>query len=156
MCLGYREADLGKPLGGFGFLAPSTEQRAILGTIVDSNVFPNRAPQSAVLMRSMVGGAMAPDTARFADQELTDLVQSELKEIMGIDTSPGFTRIYRHARAIPQYHVGHAARLQAIGEALGGYPGLVLTGNAFRGVSLNDCVENASRTAEKLLPRAPE
>ena len=121
---------------------------------MDSNVFPNRGPPGAVLMRSMVGGARAPDTARFADQELTDLVQSELKEIMGIDTSPGFTRIYRHERAIPQYHVGHVARLEAIGEALKDYPGLVLTGNAFRGVSLNDCVENASITAEKLLSQA--
>jgi len=153
VCLGYREADLVEPPGGFGFLVPSTEQRAILGTIVDSNVFPKRAPEGAVLMRSMVGGARAPGKARLADQELTDLVQSELREIMGIDASPGFTRIYRHERAIPQYHVGHAARLEAIGEALGDYPGLVLTGNAFRGVSLNDCVENASRTAEKLLPR---
>ena len=153
VCLGYREEDLGDALTGFGFLVPSKERRAILGTILDSNVFPNRAPEGAMLMRSMVGGARTPELAGLADRELTDLVQYELKAVMGIDASPGFARIYRHKKAIPQYHVGYAARLRAISEALERHPGLVLTGNAFRGVSLNDCIENAWRTAEKLLPK---
>ncbi len=56
-CLGYRKQQVGQVLDGFGFLIPSKEQRAILGTIVDSNVFPGRAPEDSMLLRSMVGGA---------------------------------------------------------------------------------------------------
>jgi len=39
-----------------------------------------------------------------------------------------------------------------IEKELENFPGLVLTGNAFRGVSLNDCVLNALKTAERLAP----
>jgi oxygen-dependent protoporphyrinogen oxidase len=50
--------------------------------------------------------------------------------------------------------VGHAARLAAIEKVLQRHPGLILTGNAFRGVSLNDCVVNAWKTAEALVAAA--
>ncbi len=152
VCFGYSKDRIGQHLDGFGFLVPSREQRTILGTIVDSNVFPGRAPQGSVLFRSMVGGARTPQFAELPDEHLTDRIRSDLKDITGLDTEPEFTRIFRHGRAIPQYNVGHAARLEAIEQTLRRHPGLVLTGNAFRGVSLNDCVVNAWKTAEKLVP----
>jgi oxygen-dependent protoporphyrinogen oxidase len=75
---------------------------------------------------------------------------------MGIACDPEFVSIYRHQRAIPQYLVGHAERLRIIEEELQRFPGLVLSGNAFRGVSLNDCVLNADKTARALLQEAGE
>ncbi|MGB5290985.1 MAG: protoporphyrinogen oxidase [Lysobacterales bacterium] len=153
-CFGYRKQRIGPVLDGFGFLIPSKEQRAILGTIVDSNVFPGRAPEDAVLLRSMVGGARTPELALLPDEQLIDRVRSDLQDILGLKAEPDFIRIFRHNRAIPQYLVGHAARLKAIDERLQGHPGLVLTGNAFRGVSLNDCVVNALKTAESVIPQS--
>jgi oxygen-dependent protoporphyrinogen oxidase len=131
VCLGYSKNRIGTYLDGFGFLVPSKEKRSILGTIVDSNVFPNRAPEGAVLFRSMVGGARTPHVAELPDEQLTGQVLSDLKDITGLSAEPEFVRIFRHQRAIPQYNVG---------------------GNALRGVSLNDCVVNARRTAERLIP----
>jgi oxygen-dependent protoporphyrinogen oxidase len=75
-----------------------------------------------------------------------------LQQITGLSAEPCFSRIFRHEKAIPQYLVGHAARLEAITRVLTRHPGLVLTGNALRGVSLNDCVVNAWKTAESLVP----
>jgi oxygen-dependent protoporphyrinogen oxidase len=150
VCLGYREQDVAGCMDGFGFLVPSREQRDILGTVADSNVFPGRAPAGSVLYRTMVGGARYPHLADLEDGPLLDRVQSDLRDIMNLRAEPGFVKIYRHTRAIPQYLVGHAARLEAIEEQLSDFPGLVLTGNAFRGVSLNDCVLNAGKTAQKL------
>ena len=152
VCFGYSKSRIGNYLDGFGFLVPSREQRSILGTIVDSNVFPNRAPAGTVLFRTMVGGARTPHLAQLPDDQLSDRVQGDLKDISGLTAEPEFVRIFRHERAIPQYQVGHAARLEAIDRALVGHPGLVLTGNALRGVSLNDCVVNAWKTAEGLVP----
>ena len=134
---------------GFGFLVPSREKRDILGTVADSYVFPNRAPEGHALLRTMVGGARSPELARLPDDRLLDVVQSNLRDIMGITADPVFAQIYRHERAIPQYLVGHGDRLRAIEEHLADFPGLILTGNAFRGVSLNDCVVNANKTAER-------
>ncbi|MDX2418186.1 MAG: protoporphyrinogen oxidase [Xanthomonadales bacterium] len=153
-CFGYRKQRVGQLLDGFGFLIPSKEQRAILGTIVDSNVFPGRAPQDSVLLRSMVGGARTPELALLPDEQLIDRVRSDLQDILGLRAEPDFIRIFRHKKAIPQYLVGHAARLGAIDEKLQKHPGLVLTGNAFKGVSLNDCVVNAWKTAQILLPQS--
>jgi oxygen-dependent protoporphyrinogen oxidase len=102
----------------------------------------------------MVGGARTPQFAELPDEQLIDSTRSDLKDITGLDADPEFTRIFRHDRAIPQYNVGHAARLTAIEQILQQHPGLVLTGNAFRGVSLNDCVVNAWKTAEALVPEA--
>ena len=151
VCFGYRKQRVGKVLDGFGFLVPSKEQRAVLGTIVDSNVFPGRAPEDSILLRSMVGGARTPEFALLPDEQLISRVCGDLQDILGVNAEPDFIRIFRHQRAIPQYNVGHAARLKAIDERLQKHPGLVLTGNAFKGVSLNDCVVNAWQTAESLI-----
>jgi len=155
VCLGYREDRIAPYLDGFGFLVPSGEQRSILGTIIDSNVFPGRAPEGHALFRTMVGGARTPQFAELADDQLLDRVRADLKDITGLAAAPEFTRIFRHEKAIPQYLVGHAARLEAVDRVLEKHPGLVLTGNAFRGVSLNDCVVNAWKTAESLVLRSP-
>jgi len=152
ICLGYDRASMGPGLDGFGFLVPSRERRDILGTVVDSNVFPNRAPSGKVLLRTLVGGARSPHLAELPDEELLNRVLGNLKDILGVAAEPEFVRIYRHQRAIPQYLVGHGERLARIEDALAAFPGLVPTGNAFRGVSLNDCVLNAQKTAQSLAP----
>jgi oxygen-dependent protoporphyrinogen oxidase len=154
VCMGFDRARMGPGLDGFGFLVPSRERRGILGTVADSNVFPNRAPPGKVLLRTMVGGARAPELAEQPDDRLVASVLGELKDILSLRAEPEFVSLCRHARAIPQYLVGHAQRLARIDGALQALPRLVLTGNAFRGVSLNDCVLNAQKTAAALVPAA--
>ncbi len=149
-CFGYRQQDVGQVLDGFGFLVPSKEQRNVLGTLVDSNVFPGRAPEGSILLRSMVGGARNPQLARLPEEQLIGLVKDDLKDIMGLSAEPEFIRVFRHEKAIPQYQVGHADRLEKIEARLQRHPGLILTGNAFKGVSLNDCVVNALKVAQDL------
>ena len=152
-CFGYRRQQVGQVLDGFGFLVPSKEKRTVLGTLVDSNIFPGRAPEGSILLRSMVGGARTPELARLPDEQLTGVVRDDLKDILDLDAEPDFVRIFRHEKAIPQYVVGHADRLKSIEENLQKHPRLILTGNAFKGVSLNDCVVNAEKVAESLFVR---
>ena len=111
VCLGYRKEKIKTSVDAFGFLIPSREKRKILGTLYDSSIFPNRAPEGYVLLRSMVGGARYSDLARENEAKLVDLVKGELAEIMDIRSAPDFVRVYRHEMAIPQYTVGHLARL---------------------------------------------
>jgi oxygen-dependent protoporphyrinogen oxidase len=153
VCMGYSRERMGTGLDGFGFLVPSREERGILGTVVDSNVFPNRAPEGSVLLRTLVGGARSSQLAELPEQQMLDHVLGDLNDILDLRTDPEFVSVYRHQKAIPQYLVGHADRLEAIDEELKRHPGLLLTGNAFRGVSLNDCVVNAARVAESLTAR---
>jgi oxygen-dependent protoporphyrinogen oxidase len=151
VCMGYSKERMGSGLDGFGFLVPSREERGILGTVVDSNVFPNRAPEGSVLLRTLIGGARSSQLAELPEQQMLDRVLEDLNDILDLRSDPEFVSVYRHQKAIPQYLVGHADRLKAIDEELKRHPGLLLTGNAFRGVSLNDCVVNAQKTAQAVL-----
>lgn len=150
-CLGYRREKIKHDLNGFGFLIPSRERKKILGALWDVSIFPNRAPQGYALLRCMIGGARAADSARLDQHKLIECVRAELAEIMGIDATPDFARCYLHEKSIPQYRLGHSQRLETIERLLRQHPNLVLTGNAYKGVALNDCVANAYRIAEALI-----
>lgn len=150
VCFGYRKDKITASLDGFGFLIPSRENRKILGTLWDSSIFPNRAPEGHVLLRSMVGGARASELAMLDDAPLTEMVLKELKDVMQIDKAPDFVRIYRHEKAIPQYTVGHLRRMKDIDDRLHQHKNLFLTGNAYRGIGVNDCIENSGKLAEKI------
>jgi oxygen-dependent protoporphyrinogen oxidase len=62
-----------------------------------------------------------------------------------------FQHLVRWDRAIPQYHVGHLERLARIETRLRQHPGLHLGGNSYRGVSINDCVEQAGLLATAVI-----
>ncbi len=150
-CLGYKRDQIKHDLNGFGFLVPSRERRNILGTLWDASIFPERAPEGYVLLRSMIGGARNSELALLPEERMVDLVRSDLKDVMGINVAPDFVRVYKHEQAIPQYVVGHRQRLETINQLLVNHPNLYLTGNAYKGVSLNDCVANAYALADTLI-----
>lgn len=151
ICCGFRRERIARDLDGFGYLVTRRSGRSILGTLWDSSIFPQRAPEGHVLLRSMMGGATNPAAIELADDQALALTRADLRHIMGIEAAPDFVRIFRHRRAIPQYLPGHARRLAAIAERLPAHPGLFVTGNAFGGVGLNDCVNAANRTAEQVI-----
>jgi oxygen-dependent protoporphyrinogen oxidase len=151
VCLGYKKDKISHKLDGFGFLIPYKEHRKILGTLWDSSIFPNRAPEGYVLLRTMVGGAQASNLAMQDDNRLINVVMDELRVVMDIKAHPDFAKVYRHDRAIPQYTKGHSKRLVAIDDILSKYRGLYITGNAYRGIGVNDCIENSYKLAERIV-----
>ncbi|TLM64989.1 MAG: protoporphyrinogen oxidase [Deltaproteobacteria bacterium] len=153
ICFGYARERIACDLDGFGYLIPRREGRSLLGTLWDSSIFPQRAPEGSVLLRSMMGGATNPAAINLSDADVVARTKADLKEIMGIKADPDFVRVFRHPLAIPQYLSGHSRRLAAISERLPSLPGLFLSGNAFFGVGLNDCVHAANRTAEQVAKR---
>ncbi|HIJ88769.1 MAG TPA: protoporphyrinogen oxidase [Desulfuromonadales bacterium] len=151
VCFGYRREQIKRSLDGFGYLIPKKEGRSTLGTLWDSSMFENRAAGNKVLLRSMMGGACFPEYVNLSDDEVVARVRQDLQMTMGIDTAPEFVRVFRHPQAIPQYTVGHGARLQKLADLLKAHPGLILTGNSYRGIGLNDCVAAAERAADEAL-----
>lgn len=156
VALGFKASEVGMEVDAFGFLVPSKEKRNVLGTLYDSSIFPARAPEGHVLLRSMVGGARAEGLALATQQELIDMVLAELSDIAGLKAEPVFAKTFTHELAIPQYNVGHSKMLESVTMLEKARKGLYITGNAFVGVSLNDCVASglrlARRMAEELLP----
>lgn len=150
-CFGYEKEKIQTDLNGFGYLIPKQEKLSTLGTLWDSSIFAGRAPEGKVLLRSMMGGACFPQYIKLSDAEVEKRVRDDLEKTMGIKAAPSFIRIFRHEKAIPQYTVGHGKRLEGLSGLLEKQPGLVLTGNSYRGIGLNDCVAAAHKGAEEAL-----
>jgi oxygen-dependent protoporphyrinogen oxidase len=148
VCLGYERDRIAHDLNGFGYLIAKEDGMKTLGTLWDSSIFENRAPQGKVLLRSMLGGACFPEYIKLSDDEVMQRVKGDLRHIMGINEEPSFVRIFRHPEAIPQYTVGHGERLASLQEKAEQHPGLILAGNSYRGVGINDCVASANNAAE--------
>ena len=151
VCCGYERGKIPHDLSGFGYLATRQEKRHALGTLWDSSIFPNRAPEGKVLLRSMVGGATWPEVMDLSEEEVQDRVLEDLGVIMGIREKPDFVRVYPHPMAIPQYLSGHGSLLAALADKARSYPGFFFTGNAFFGVGLNDCVKASNEAAAKVI-----
>ena len=154
--LAYEESAISAPLNGFGFLVPPGERMNILGCVWNSSLFKGRAPEGKALMTVFIGGARNPDIVRLADGELVSTAHGELQKVLGISSDPQVVGITRYQRSIPQYNLGHFARVQRIESLLGGLPGLRLIGNYLHGVSTGDCIKEANRVARELNPRSTE
>lgn len=150
VCTGFKKEKIKADLSAFGLLIPYKEKRKVLGVLYDSSVFENRAPEGSVLIRTMVGGARNPAGAELDDRKLLDTVLGELSVVSGVSADPDFVKIYRHDKAIPQYNVGHMEKVRKLDEFASRHKGLYLSGNALRGVSVNDCVANAFLLADKI------
>jgi protoporphyrinogen/coproporphyrinogen III oxidase len=154
-CLGFRREDVGHPLDGFGFLVPRREPIRLLGALFESTLFAGRAPDGHVLVRAMIGGATNPELCTLDDAAILTILRNELGAILGLHAGPVFTRLWRHEQAIPQYTPGHSVRVSELDDRASKIGPLVLAGNAYRGISLNDCVHNAKGVAKQALTRLP-
>jgi oxygen-dependent protoporphyrinogen oxidase len=148
--LAYEASSIKTPLDGFGFLAAPSEGLKILGCVWNTSLFRGRAPEGKALLTAFIGGARNPDAARLNDAEMIAAAHGELQKILGITSEPQAVSITRWERAIPQYNLGHYARVQRIESLLGELHGLSLLGNYLHGVSTGDCIKEADRVAREV------
>jgi len=149
VAVAYRRSEVRHPLDGFGFLAPSSEGSAVLGTLFSSTMFEGRAPADRVLLTSFVGGRRNPTCVDRADADLAALVKDELARLLG-SGAPLFQEIQRWPHAIPQYTFGHRERVAVLENTERAQAGLLFCGNYRGGVSIGDCIVNGAATAERL------
>ena len=148
---GFSGGALGTEPEGFGFLVPRGQGPRILGSLWISSIFTGRAPDGRVLMTTMIGGAHDPGALELDDEALVRIVRRDLGRVMDVVANPYFVKVMRHPRGIPQYTIGHPERLDRIDVHLREHPGLWLSGNSYRGISVNACVEEAPRVADEVL-----
>lgn len=149
--LGLRKSDIRENINTFGFVVPPAENRRILAGSFASNKFAGRAPEDCVLIRCFVGGALQSQLLDHTDDELIKIVRSELEELIGLGGTPIVTRVIRWKSAMPQYNVGHLARVARIDQEIEATPGLSLVTNAIGGVGIAAVVQSANQVAAKLV-----
>jgi oxygen-dependent protoporphyrinogen oxidase len=148
--LAYRRDDIAHPLDGFGFVVPAVEGRTTLACTFSSVKFPGRAPAGRVLIRAFVGGALAPRNFELDDLAMIAAVHADLAELLGARGQALWSLVSRYPRSMPQYHVGHLARMRRLDAALAEHPTLALAGNGYVGAGIPDTVRSANEAAQRI------
>ncbi len=149
--LAYRKEGFSHPLNGFGFVVPRTEGRKILACTWTSSKFPHRTPEGYVMLRCFVGGALNEDLAEQDENAIAAMVKKELADLMGIHQEPEICKVFHNKKSNVQYRVGHAGLIDSVQKELQTFPGLFLTGSAYTGIGIPDCIQNGTRTAESAI-----
>lgn len=149
--LGFAREQVAHPLDAAGVVIPRSAGRRILAVSFSSSKFPGRAPPGCVLMRVFIGGALDPEATGLSDDALVARARDEVGEILGARGEPRLTRVERWDRAMPQYHVGHVARVARIEAAMGRHPGLALAGAAYEGVGIPQVIASGQKAVARCL-----
>lgn len=129
---------------GFGWLAPSSQRRDVLGAIWPTSMFPEQAP-GWTLVRVMIGGARDPRAPFLGEQALVERAATVLREVQGIEVAPVLSHVAVHAHGIPQYVLGHQRRLAALRCS-----GLEFAGWGYTGIGMNHTVEAIQRAVAEI------
>ena len=151
IAMAYPASIIGGSVQGFGFIVPRAEKRDLIAATWTSLKWPHRAPAGRLMVRCYVGGVGREAILQLDDEALTAKVKAELKGICGVTAEPTYVEVNRWMKAMPQYLLGHLDKLDQIEAALSRYGGLVLTGAAYRGVGIPDCIRDGALAAERVV-----
>ena len=132
VALGYGPEARAAVPEGFGVLIPRDAGYRSLGVTCDGYLFP-RSSESRLLVRVLLGGTFDPDIATLDPEEVVALAENDVAKLYGLSVEPLYRRARLWSKAIPQYELGHGAKVVKIEAALARTPGLYLAGNALYG-----------------------
>ena len=78
------------------------------------------------------------------------LPREELAELLQASGEPLVADVARWPRSMPQYHVGHLARVNRIEQLAAKHVRFALAGNAYRGVGIPQCIASGQAAAERI------
>ena len=148
--LAYPEGTASLLPQGTGFVVPE-EQRTVTACTWVSRKWPRDEFGSRAVLRCFVGRAGADEELSLSDEELIDVVSKEVEAATPMGAEPSASRVVRWDRSMPQYELGHLERVARIEEALTKVSGVFVTGSAYRGVGIPDCIRQGREAAERAL-----
>ncbi|NYJ08953.1 protoporphyrinogen oxidase [Petropleomorpha daqingensis] len=135
---------------GSGLLVPPVTGRLVKGVTVSSAKWPHLG--EGLLVRASVGRFRDEAQLQRDDDDLTAAVVADVADLLQLDRpEPVQTALQRWGGGLPQYQVGHPARVAAIRAAVAEVPGLAIAGAAFEGVGVPACISDAHRAVDALL-----
>ncbi|RBY91203.1 protoporphyrinogen oxidase [Blastococcus sp. TF02A-30] len=136
---------------GSGLLVPPVTGRLVKGVTVSSSKWPHLG-DDVLLVRSSVGRFRDESELQRSDDDLAAAVVADVADLLGLARpEPVQTAVVRWGGGLPQYLVGHPARVDAVRAAVSAVPGLAIAGAAFRGVGVPACIRDAHHAVDALL-----
>ncbi|MFI1922307.1 protoporphyrinogen oxidase [Streptomyces sp. NPDC020377] len=151
--LAYRRADTADALpDGSGFLVPPVDGRTIKASTFSSRKWGWIADEDpdTVVLRTSVGRYGETEILDREDADLVDVSRHDLRAATGLDATPLETRVTRWTDGLPQYPVGHHARVARIREHVAELPGLAVCGAPYDGVGIPACIASAYAAVDRL------
>ncbi|MFI6333551.1 protoporphyrinogen oxidase [Streptomyces sp. NPDC050535] len=149
--LAYRRDGITLPEGS-GFLVPPVDGHTIKAATFASRKWGWLADENPglLVLRTSVGRHGETEVLGREDAGLVEVSRHDLREATGLDAVPVETRVTRWHEGLPQYPVGHHARVARVREHVGGLPGLAVCGAAYDGVGIPACVASAYAAVDHL------
>ncbi|MFF9359701.1 protoporphyrinogen oxidase [Streptomyces griseoluteus] len=149
--LAYRRAEAALPEGS-GFLVPPVDGRTIKAATFASQKWGwvGAEDPDLVVVRTSVGRHHETEILERDDAELVRFARHDLRAATGLDAEPVATRVTRWTDGLPQYPVGHHARVARVREHIAKLPGLVVCGAQYDGVGIPACVASAYAAVDQL------
>jgi oxygen-dependent protoporphyrinogen oxidase len=151
--MAFRKRDLLNLPSGSGFLVPPVDRRTIKASTFSSRKWgwvADAGPGTFVLRTSVGRHGEEADLA-WDDTDLVRLSRKDLGEAAGVTAAPVAARVTRWTGGLPQYPVGHTARVARIREQVAKLPGAAVCGALYDGVGIPACVASAHRAAGEVL-----
>ncbi|AKZ58800.1 Protoporphyrinogen IX oxidase, aerobic, HemY [Streptomyces ambofaciens ATCC 23877] len=150
--LAYRRSDAAALPEGSGFLVPPVEGRTIKASTFASRKWGWIADEDPdlVVLRTSVGRHGETEILGRDDAGLVAVSRRDLGEATGLTAEPVAARVTRWHDGLPQYPVGHHARVARVREHVGRVPGLAVCGAAYDGVGIPACIASAYAAVDRL------
>jgi oxygen-dependent protoporphyrinogen oxidase len=134
---------------GSGLLVGLGEGLSVKGVTISSQKWP-LATGGLILLRASVGRIGDAQVLHRSDDDLIALVRHELTALLGITEAPEDAIVTRWGGGLPQYGVGHVARIARVRAAVADVPGLAVCGASFDGLGIPACIASAQLAASRL------
>jgi len=138
---------------GSGYLVPAVDGRAVKAVTFSTVKWPHLRSGDAGLeiVRCSVGRIGEEALLQRDDAELARIAAAELAAATGVCGEPADVRVSRWGGALPQYAVGHTARVERIRASVAAQPGLAVCGAVYDGVGIPACIASARLAADQVL-----
>ncbi|UYQ65134.1 protoporphyrinogen oxidase [Streptomyces peucetius] len=151
--MAFRRADVTGMPDGSGFLVPPVDGRTIKASTFSSNKWGwvARGAGDLFVLRTSVGRYGEEQALEREDSELVDVSLADLGAAVGLTAAPVAFEVTRWTAGLPQYPVGHLARVARIRDEIAKVPGLRVCGAVYDGVGIPACIASGQRAADEIL-----
>ncbi|WP_416980311.1 protoporphyrinogen oxidase [Streptomyces sp. T028] len=149
--LAYRRSEAALPEGS-GFLVPPVDGHTVKASTFASQKWGWIADEDpdVIVLRTSVGRYGETEILDRDDAGLVDVSRHDLREATGLAATPLETRVTRWTDGLPQYPVGHHARVARIREHVAKLPGLAVCGAQYDGVGVPACIASAHAAVDQI------
>ncbi|MFF3981323.1 protoporphyrinogen oxidase [Streptomyces sp. NPDC001828] len=151
--LAFRRADLAGLEERSGFLVPPVDGRTIKASTFSSYKWSwvKERGSDLFVLRTSIGRYGEERHLDWDDTDLVDVSLGDLGDAVGLSARPVATRVNRWIGGLPQYPVGHLAKVARIRAEVAKLPGLRVCGAVYDGVGIPACIASARRAADEII-----